>query len=351
MFTLVCVFGLGICTCLCCRANLPDVYPVIVKMMSIFFAVMHKGMSVFNKHPSNRSGFYLRLNENQDNSLNLYDSSKFTFILDYFFPDIKNYSYNGWRPCRNQKDLDTIWLRSGLPGDVLDSIKRWAQFAIRQSVWINPSKDILSNFSGNELDFCLAADFNCAINEVGNVDFSCLTDIGKAEQQLKYCLSAISMEDRQHYCDIMDSAMQDIFNLLPLPNTNEQASLSTTMRTVISPVPAVVSSQNKIAWILATHMAKKNALNCLQPMLVCSKPEMKTLSVSQKINTWKELFSKNQLANIQSKDIAGNTVIIVDDLYQSGASVWAYAQYLKKIGARTVYGLVCVKSMRDTDNR
>ena len=44
------------------------------------------------------------------------------------------------------------------------------------------------------------------------------------------------------------------------------------------------------------------------------------------------------------------TVLIVDDLYQSGASMWTYAKYLKSMGANKVIGLVAVKSQRDSDN-
>ena len=44
-------------------------------------------------------------------------------------------------------------------------------------------------------------------------------------------------------------------------------------------------------------------------------------------------------------------VLIVDDLYQSGTSMWSYAKYLKSLGATEVLGLVAVKSQRDSDNQ
>lgn len=49
-------------------------------------------------------------------------------------------------------------------------------------------------------------------------------------------------------------------------------------------------------------------------------------------------------------DIREKDIIIVDDLYQSGFTMWTVAQLLKKKGARKVLGLACVKSLRDTDN-
>lgn len=41
---------------------------------------------------------------------------------------------------------------------------------------------------------------------------------------------------------------------------------------------------------------------------------------------------------------------MVDDLYQSGATMWEYAKFLKSLGAICVFGIVCVKSLRDSDN-
>lgn len=41
----------------------------------------------------------------------------------------------------------------------------------------------------------------------------------------------------------------------------------------------------------------------------------------------------------------------IDDLYQSGATIWNYAKYLKGLGAKKVMGVVGVKSLRDSDNQ
>ena len=49
--------------------------------------------------------------------------------------------------------------------------------------------------------------------------------------------------------------------------------------------------------------------------------------------------------------VSGKTIVVVDDLFQSGASMWCYSEYLKRMGAKHVLGLVCVKSLRDTDNQ
>jgi len=49
-------------------------------------------------------------------------------------------------------------------------------------------------------------------------------------------------------------------------------------------------------------------------------------------------------------DVREKDIIIIDDLYQSGFTMWTVAQLLKNKGAKKVFGLACVKSLRDTDN-
>ena len=50
-------------------------------------------------------------------------------------------------------------------------------------------------------------------------------------------------------------------------------------------------------------------------------------------------------------DVEGKSIILIDDLYQSGSTMWTVAKLLKKRGARRVLGMGCVKSRRDTDNQ
>jgi predicted amidophosphoribosyltransferase len=51
-----------------------------------------------------------------------------------------------------------------------------------------------------------------------------------------------------------------------------------------------------------------------------------------------------------SHPVSGYGVIVIDDLYQSGVTMWSYARLLKSAGAAEVLGLTCQKSIRDTDN-
>jgi predicted amidophosphoribosyltransferase len=71
--------------------------------------------------------------------------------------------------------------------------------------------------------------------------------------------------------------------------------------------------------------------------------QLKTLTLDHKISALADAFALNE-------SVEGKTILLVDDLYQSGATLWSLAKFLKARGAREVYGLACVKSWRDTDN-
>ncbi len=73
-------------------------------------------------------------------------------------------------------------------------------------------------------------------------------------------------------------------------------------------------------------------------------PKLRTLPIRQKVSALEEAFSIGG-------SVEGKAILIVDDLYQSGASLWSLARFLKSRGARLVYGLACVKSWSDTDNQ
>jgi predicted amidophosphoribosyltransferase len=72
-------------------------------------------------------------------------------------------------------------------------------------------------------------------------------------------------------------------------------------------------------------------------------PKLRHLPIDQKLKALDGAFHLTE-------SVEGKTVLIIDDLYQSGTSAWALAKFLKQNGAREVYALACVKSWRDTDN-
>jgi phosphoribosylpyrophosphate synthetase len=87
----------------------------------------------------------------------------------------------------------------------------------------------------------------------------------------------------------------------------------------------------------------------VKPTLTVAKAFAKNLSIDQKIAQWQKILRSRGI--MLSRPVANCSVIVVDDLYQSGVSLWSFAKYLKSQKARSVVGLTCVKSLRDTDNR
>ena len=114
-------------------------------------------------------------------------------------------------------------------------------------------------------------------------------------------------------------------------------------------MPALDSGKEKIAWLLADEIAHRMDISFINAELKCNKPQMKQLSIDEKIATWREIYY-NDMVQID-KDVRGKNVIIIDDLYQSGATMWQYAKFLKKKGAKKTFGIVCVKSLKDSDNK
>lgn len=53
---------------------------------------------------------------------------------------------------------------------------------------------------------------------------------------------------------------------------------------------------------------------------------------------------------VDRRKVAGRTLVVVDDLYQSGVTLNYIAEELRAAGARTIFGLATVKTLRNDDN-
>lgn len=281
-----------------------------------------------------RSKFWLRIHENDDSS---------TFVTDEFgadlingvFPDLARCSPKGW----NQKDsgVFTLWI----PDDCMDEddfkeVTDWAERA-DQHLWLGPNKHTRPYFDGEELDYCLAAGWNFSF-ETGE-----RTELGEAEYQLKYQLPQGNVSDKEEaeYRDTLLSAVLDCVDCLPY-NMDDF---------VVTTLPAVKEKQDKLAWQLARDVAEELDVKFAGVTLLTDKPDMKNQPVGEKIRLWRDILSDEDNLSIPKK-LRGKDVLIVDDLYQSGASVWCFAEFLKETcDADTVVAVTAVKSQRDSDNQ
>ena len=248
-------------------------------------------------------------------------------LFELAHPDIVQKAPSGWK--LNQKgNCRYLWF----PPDALDeddiaNINDWRE-RFEQYVLLGINRHIEDHF-GTELDFCMALDYNY------NPEAERRTYYGEAEYQLKY------QQSRQHL-NALRAALVDALEDLPIPSDGDEAI-------VITSVPADPEECN-VARKLAKAVAVSVNKEYIQADLVCDKSAMKELTIENKIPEWENLYASEGCVELHG-DVTGKTVIIIDDLYQSGATMWCYAKFLKQQGARCVLGLPCVKSLRDTDNQ
>ncbi len=192
--------------------------------------------------------------------------------------------------------------------------------------WLLVKNDYIAPYFSDELDQCFALDFNLEENkETGRFEY---TKYGRIEHLAKENQNAEARAD-----------LVDAFNSLcihhPLYN---KAS-------IIIPVPPNPSKAFhlpiEIVRELSRRTGKIDGTNMIHKIEETRR--LKDLSIDEKCN---ELRGAIKITG----DVRGKDIIIIDDLYQSGSTMWTVAQLLKKSGAKTVLGLACVKSLRDTDN-
>lgn len=280
-----------------------------------------------------RSSFWIRIYKNDDNSLSLLTTHKISNIINICFKKLIDLSPTGWRAAKNDNTI--LWIpENRLDTDVIDNFILWAEEA-NTHIWLGINKNI-ADFFVDELDYCIASDWNYDFNTKHR------TQVGEAEYQLKYQFpkGLVCEEDRKSYAAILTNALTHCLKFLPIISQDNL---------MVTTIPAIKDDQQKLSWSTARYITERLNSKFLKATLIRPKMQTKSLSILQKIELWNNTF-KSGIVNL-SDDVNGNNIIIVDDLYQSGASLWTYAKYLKSLNASMVMGLVAVKSQRDSDNQ
>ena len=278
-----------------------------------------------------RSDFWITVHENDD-AYSISTNDRYVDIINYFFPILERNSPTKWRKSENYANMSNLWLPEGCyDQNIMTEFINWSEEVTNNVLWLSLNKNIKEYFD-DELDYCIASDFNIVYGE-GR------TEIGEAEYQLKYNVEGLSVTERNQYANIIMSKMLDNCKYIPFNNG---------LNWCVSPMPATEYGKTKLAWQMAEEISKQLRLSFIKPILSCDKPQMKQLSIKEKIETWEKIYYNNGV--ILDNQVRGKNVIVVDDLYQSGATMWEYAKFLKILEARCVFGIVCVKSLRDSDN-
>lgn len=293
----------------------------------------HGGENIM-KYPfmRRRSDFWITVYKNDDGSVNVSTNIKYIDIINFAFPSLECNSPTKWKKSENFDNVYSLWLPEGcLDDDLIPAFLGWCQQATNDVLWLGLNRNIQDYFC-DELDFCLATDFNIVYGE-GR------TMIGEAEYQLKYNYDYLDMEKRVNYFNAIIVRMIDACKYIPFINSSNW---------YVSPMPATDGGRNKLAWAMAEEISRRLSLPFVAPLLKCDKPQMKQLSIKEKIETWDKIYYNNGVEVDSS--VKGKKIIVIDDLYQSGITMWEYARFLKSLGASLVFGMVCVKSLKDSDN-
>lgn len=279
-----------------------------------------------------RSRFWLKILDGKQAHTDIAANGMVRDLLEALTPGLVCRGANGWRRSKMYPDIHTLRIPNDqMDWDALERLKQWAAQANRL-IWLGTNRNTRNYFSGREIDYCLAADWNF------DPRFKNRTDMGRAEYQLKYNGRHVGEDAALGYRDTLVSGLMRCVHCLPF----DWSAFSVTA------LPAEPSGQDELSWRLARHITQEMARPFLAATLHCDKPKIKDQTVASRVGIWRELLSGNSVS--LSDDVRGRDLLIIDDLYQSGASVWCFAEYLKKLGARTVVAAAAVKAQKDTGN-
>lgn len=248
-------------------------------------------------------------------------------LFELAHPEIVQKAQSGWRPTKSGHCRRLIFPAGSLSEEEIEEISEWCK-RFRDYVLIGLNSHHASNFDA-ELDFCLALGYNYDLEK------QCRTALGEMEYQLKYKESDAQLE-------VASGLLAAAYHDLPLSAVLPE-------KAVVTHIPALPRERN-VGRSLAQSVSSAIGLEFTSSDLLRGKPAMKDLPLSKKLEVWQNLYQDSDHMRITGT-VSGRIVLIIDDLYQSGTSMWSFAKWLKSAGAKQVLGLVCVKSMRDSDNQ
>ena len=289
------------------------------------------------EYKKTRSKFWLKIFDDEATHTNISANKMVMGLLQEISPHLISCSPKGWKESSNIPGNYNLWIPNDrMDWEALENVETWAERA-NQHIWLGTNKNTAPYFCGDEVDYCLAADWNIDLESQKR------TIIGEAEYQLKYNLpkELINKEDAHQYASLLTTAVLDCIACLPINLSNF----------VVVSIPATEEKQKKLAWKLAKHIAKKIERPFIKATLKSEKPQMKEQTVEDRVRIWRKIFCDEDMLDF-SDDILGANILIIDDLYQSGASIWCFAEYLKECcDARTVIAITPVKALKDGGNK
>lgn len=255
-------------------------------------------------------------------------------LLELEQPDIMRKSNTGWRST--ERDYKYAYFIN-LTDEEARTVKCFCQ-DYQQYLLLGLSENLKDDCK-DELDFCLALDYNSDSPE--SLRHGKRTEIGELIYQIKYQKKIVkSGELIEHLITalkrILHNKLNGVISISYVPSNRKNEFY----------LPRSLAGSLIASGRFQGILDSRNPF--VETTLIKQKPEVKDLRINMKIQLWKNIYSNNYVEI--DADVSGRNIVVVDDLYQSGTTMWLYAKFLKEKGASKVIGLICVKTLRDTHN-
>ena len=195
----------------------------------------------------------------------------------------------------------------------------------KSSVLLLPNDDLRKNFA-DEIEHCHALDYNMEMDD--NSGEWRYTSVGGLEHRAKGSNDGAALNE-------LGQLMADFANTHPLYSVAD----------TLLPVPGNPSKKihfpNGLVDVFSRLSGLKNGTGLVRK--TCDTERVQDLHLEDKVAAIEPFL-------VGSSDLKGVNCIVVDDLYQSGSTMWTVARCAKRAGANHIFGLACVKARRSTDN-
>lgn len=250
--------------------------------------------------------------------------------------DLMKKSNTDWRDSRTDNIKYAFFV--GLDNDEIKEINEFISF-YEQHIILGLNKNIEPYFT-NELDFCIACDFTWLKHAKGEKKVH--TEIGEMVYRAKY---KNSRSDLEKLGNAISSSLLYTSSLIKGGDV--------TLSYIPSGPNKVFDIPQELTKFVNRNVAGNLILRRDNPIvdsaLKNEKSPQKDLEFKDKVAMWNNIIDTGGITI--SSPVMGSIVYVIDDLYQSGFTMWTYAKYLKMMGAHSVIGVVCEKAWSDKDNK
>jgi hypothetical protein len=258
--------------------------------------------------------FNLTKREGKDTLLTIPLCTVFSDVIDRAFPEL---DYIPWRSVEEGRCYTYI---KNLSEPDFDRLNNFLD-TLHHLVFLTPSDHLKPHFT-DELTEAYALDFNFQ----QGVQPLTRTAIGNLEHLAK------DHQDSQAIAEVARRLAEVIRRHPTLSRAD-----------VIAAMPRRPSSAFHLPIQLLAGIGAALGRSVGLNLTKAEHPKLRTLHIDQKLSALAGVFALGE-------PVQGKSVLVIDDLYQSGVTAWSLAKFLKSQGAREVYALACVKSWSDTDN-